>query len=267
MTNGCDVFCDKPIAMNLMETDQMVDAAAETGQKLMVYQPHRATSIMVSLKSLLAENLIGPIYMIKRADTRYTRRNDWQAFKKNGGGMLSNYGAHFLDQLFYLVDYSPVKRIACELRTIASLGDADDVVKAVITMDDETILDMDINMAAAHNMPAWQVFGKYGSIVISEDCQSWNINYYDPDELPDLHIQDGLAAELRQYGSGEIIPWQTKMVSIDDFQPINFYNKCYEYFALDQSPFVPIAQTRQLMSVIEQCRSINFGIPCCQFKE
>ena len=258
MENGCDIFCDKPIAFDLAETDKMVDAMNRLNRKLMVYQPHRATSLMVSLRNILEQNLIGPVYMLKRMMSMYTRRNDWQAFRKNGGGMLSNYGAHAMDQLLYLTGYQQLRKISCELRTIASLGDADDVVKAVLVNQDNTIMDLDINMATAHSTRNWQVFGKYGTIIDVD--KSWHVRYYNPTELEELHIQDGLAAEKRRYGSGENIPWQDKIVSFDEYKSVDFYEKIYDYLVLDKEPFVPVTQTRELMRIMEECRKDNDAI-------
>ena len=148
---GCDVFCDKPVAPTLAETDRMIDAMRAHGRKLMVYQPHRARAETVALQAILAQGWIGPVYMIKIARTSYMRRNDWQAFRQYGGGMLNNYGAHYIDLLLHLSG-SRATHVSCATRAVATLGDAEDVVKAVIETESGTILDLDINMASAHGM-------------------------------------------------------------------------------------------------------------------
>ncbi|MBU4201022.1 MAG: Gfo/Idh/MocA family oxidoreductase [Verrucomicrobia bacterium] len=251
--HGSDVFCDKPMAVSLGEADRMIGVMAECRRKLMVYQPHRATAEVVALQDILRQDLIGRVYMIKRTCTDYTRRNDWQAFRKNFGGMLNNYGAHYIDQLLYL-SQSPVKRATCSLRTIASLGDADDVVKAVLETENGMLLDVDINMAAAVSMRPWHILGQRGAIVLSDDTSAWHVCYYRPEDLPVIPVQDGLAAAERRYGSGEKITWQELMIPISDFKPVDFYAKCYDYFALNRDPFVPVTATRELMRVIDLCR-------------
>ena len=263
--HGCDVFCDKPAAMSLEELDRMIDASRSHGRKLMVYQPHRAGADTVALQDILRRDLIGPVYMIKRTCSGYTRRNDWQAFKRHGGGMLNNYGAHYIDQVLHLSAWSPnpdkpgcgalpkAKRICCRLRTIASLGDADDVVKAIIETEDGTILDVDINMASAHILPQWWVLGRRGSIVLDEQNKAWKVKYFRQEDLPDLAVQEGLAAEDRRYGPGETLPWKEETIAIGDFKRIDFYQKCYEYYALDAAPFIPIEQTREVMRILAAC--------------
>ena len=255
---GCDVFCDKPIAPTLAGADRMIEAMREYGRKLMVYQPHRAGAEVVALREILRQGLIGPVYMFRRARTGYDRRNDWQAFRAHGGGMLNNYGAHYIDQLLHLSGSRAV-RISCALRTVASLGDAEDVVKAVIETADGTILDLDINIASAHPMPPWQILGKCGSIVLDEAATAWRVRFYREEELGQGEIHLEFAAPDRKYGNREDIPWQEAVFPIADDEAVDFYRECYAYFALDEEPFVPVEETREVMRVLDVCRRNSYS--------
>ena len=250
---GCDVFCDKPMALSLADADRMISAMQAHHRKLMIYQPHRARAEVMALQEILRQGLIGPVYMMKRASSRYARRNDWQAFRQYGGGMLNNYGAHYIDQLLCLAG-SRAKRISCSLRTIASLGDADDVVKALIETENGMILDLDINMASAYPLPVWQVLGQRGSLTLDQEAKCWRARFFRQDDLAAVPTQEGLAADGRRYGSGETIPWREEVFALSDYQPIDFYAQCYDYFALDSEPFVPVAETREVMRVLDACR-------------
>jgi len=253
LETGIDVFCDKPIATSLAETESMIASSEKHGRKLMAYQPHRTYPENVALREILKRDLIGPVYMIKCAMARWRRRNDWQAWKKYRGGMLYNYGAHMIDLLLYLTK-SRAKSISCKLRTVASLGDADDVVKALVETDTGVILDMDINQAAGWPLERWHVMGRRGGAVYDHDNKTWKVRYYLPEELPELAPQEGLAAEGRIYKIGQDIPWRDETFPLSDFPEISFYQKCYEYFALDRDPFVSLDETRELMRVLEQAR-------------
>ncbi len=154
--NGVDVLCDKPMAPNLDEADRMIRAMKKYGRKMMVYQPHRAYVDTIALQSILKKNIIGPVFMIKRAWSWYRFRVDWQAFKKYGGGELNNSGAHFIDQLLYLSG-SRLKKLYCSTRKIISRGDAEDMAKIVMETENGMILDLDINFAAAIPITPFQV--------------------------------------------------------------------------------------------------------------
>ena len=250
----CDVFCDKPLSLSLQDTDEIIASMNKSGRKLMVYQPHRATSETAAVKWILESGLLGKTYMVKHAISNFDRRADWQAFRKNGGGMLNNYGAHYIDQ-FLCLNRAGFSKMFCELRALVTLGDAEDMVKAIFTAENSVIFDLDINMAAAQPIQPWFIGGNCGTAVFNQREMAWELKYFIPGELPEIKPQNGMAAANRAYGSGESIPWKTQILRQSDFPPLDFYAKCYDYYAGDCPPFVPIAETREVMRVIEQCRN------------
>ena len=253
MEADVDVFCDKPIAPSLAETDRMIAAMQRTGRKLMVYQPHRLTPEALVARQILDSGKLGELCMIKRAMTGYVRRHDWQAHKQFGGGMLNNFGAHMIDQLLFLTG-GKISQLTCHLRRVATLGDADDVVKALFCLDNGVLLDLEINMASCLSTPAWLLTGRHGAAMPDDSGNAFTVKYFRAEELPPLALQEGLAAANRQYGTDEVLPWRTDTLPLAACTPPAFYDKCYDYYALDQPPFVPIVDTREVMRVIEACR-------------
>jgi predicted dehydrogenase len=251
--NSSDVLCDKPMACSLDEADEMINSMESNDRKLMIYQPHRAYAYTVAILDILSKDLIGQVYMIKRAWTMYRIRVDWQAFSKYGGGELNNSGAHFIDQLIYLSG-SQVKTLSCFPRKIISRGDAEDVAKIVMETENGIILDLDINFASAIPITPFQVFGNRGSIIWDEENNTWRVRYYHQEDLKEINLQNNLAADNRSYCDDQDIPWQEAVYPVADYKPIDFYEKCYEYFALNKEPFIPVSQSREIMRIVEQCR-------------
>ena len=257
---GCNVFTDKHMAPDLASADRMIEAAQQHGRRVMVYQPHCGSREVICLRSILTQELIGDVYLIKHTQTQYTRRDDWQTWQRNGGGMLNNYGAHLIDVCLHVAG-SRARRVTCHLRGIATLGDADDVVKAVIETENGMLLDIDINMASAQPMlPSWHVVGAYGSLQLDADTNAWQARFLDPAELPPLQAQDGMAARDRRYESGEQLPWQEASFSLKDVQPLDFYAEAHGYFAGDGEAIVPVAESRELMRVLGACREDSTGL-------
>jgi predicted dehydrogenase len=254
--HGCDVFCEKPAALNLDQYIEMRDRAKRLGRKFMVYQPYRATVETLSLRSLLQKGLIGDVYMIRRNWFEYTRRNDWQSLKKYGGGMLNNYGAHFVDQLLYLSDYKSAD-INCVTRNLISVGDAEDFVKILIETAAGTLLDIEINLACPQPLPSWQILGRYGSIIVDDQNKGWQVKYCEPERIRNIEVERRLAAEGRVYRKDSDIEWKSEFVSFSDFEPIDYYDKCYEYYALDADAFVPAEHTFELMRTLGICDRVS----------
>ncbi|PWM75332.1 MAG: hypothetical protein DBX90_12845 [Lentisphaerae bacterium] len=250
MRAGCDVFCDKPLALCSAEAEAMFRTARETGRKLMTYQPHRLNGEARAVRAILDSGKLGPLYLIERHLSNYARRNDWQAFRKNGGGMLLNYGSHYIDQLLYLTG-SRVGHVRCELRRIASLGDADDVVHALITAGSGLLFDLDINQAVALPLPEWRICGRRGAALYQDG--EWKLRYFLPGALPEMKADTGLAAAGRRYPS-EPIAWQTETLPELPADRDAYYRHCYEYYALDRPPFVKADEILELVRTIDACR-------------
>ncbi len=252
---GVDVFLDKPMAPTLEDSVKIAEAAKTNGRKIMVYQPHRAVPAVSVLRRIIDEGKIGPVYMMKRAQSSYVRRHDWQALRKFGGGMINNYGAHFIDQMIYLAQ-EDVESIYCTSHRIATLGDAEDVVKAVLTMKSGATIDIDINNATAHMIAPWMIFGKYGTIVAegSSYAQTDNfiVKYYNPADMPELTLDESLTAEGRRYNNDVPVPWKEEIVPVTPEDAVIFYDKVYEYFALNEKPFVPVEETLRVMELLEE---------------
>ena len=161
------VFCDKPAASNSGEVRAMFAAAARNDRKLMIYQPRRMFPDSFAVKEILRSGKLGNVYQMKLFAGAYVRRNDWQAYLKNGGGMLRNYGVHYMDQAMYLAGES-LEALACRTAKIASLGDADDVVKILLRgMKSNLLVDIDINQAAGLNPYLWLIYGSHGAAMLA----------------------------------------------------------------------------------------------------
>lgn len=251
--SGCDVFCEKPVVIEAQQMKAIAAGMEKYRRKFMAYQPHRAGDDIQCLKDILRLDLIGKPYMMKRTRVDYTRRNDWQALKKFGGGMLNNYGSHFIDQALDLVG-TDITRVYYTERKIASLGDAEDVVKVVLETGDGFVVDIDINMGCAVDVQPWIVMGECGAASLNVEGNSWYVRYFKPSELTQGQVQKTLAAENRDYFNAEKIKWYDKEISLSDYKPLDYYQSCYDYFAMDKAPLVSCEQTSKLVDILCQCR-------------
>lgn len=253
LEHGIDIICEKPLTSSLKDAEKII--ASIRSNKLMVYQPHRLTPEAKSLKEILASGILGEIFMVRRSYCNYSRRNDWQAFTVNGGGMLNNYGSHFIDQFIYLFGggFSSVNAVT---RKIASCGDAEDFVKILAVNQRNVALDLEINMGSAFDGNEWLVYGTHGTALFDASKSKWKLKYFAPAELRPLNVQTGLAAEGRIYSNGVDVPWQEKEILTERANMLanGFYDFCYHYFALDEAPLVSLGNTMEVMKALDACR-------------
>ncbi len=251
LREGSHVILEKPMTTSLRSADRMIAEAEKQGRRIFVYQPHRLTPETQTAKAILSSGVLGPVYLIRRTASRFTRRNDWQSLRKNAGGMLNNYGAHYLDQVRYLSDGSPVKDVRCHLWAAATIGDADDVVKVWLKTEAGQVLDVEINQATAWDAPPWHVCGRYGTMV--REGNAFKLKYYDPKEAPPIEIVEG-AAPGRKYDLGDRLPWKEETVPILPEKQLDFYENIHEVLTRNGIPHIKIEESRELMRVIELCR-------------
>lgn len=102
---GCHVICEKPMALNADEAQQMAEAAKRNGKLLMVGFVRRYGNDCRILKDYIENGDMGELYYGKAT---YLRRNGapggWFGDKsRSGGGPLIDLGVHVIDLTRYLM--------------------------------------------------------------------------------------------------------------------------------------------------------------------
>jgi predicted dehydrogenase len=249
---GAHVFCDKPVATDLAEFDRMTAAAGE-GLRFLAYQPYRLSAQVRSLRAVLDQGLIGRVHEIRRSREGYVRRADWQAFREHGGGLLNNYASHHFDEFLALMPASAIRTVFCHVQRVASLGDAEDVVKATVVAHDGCVFHLDTSQASALSGPSWLVHGAHGSARWDEAEQGWFVRHFDPAVAPTVAASRELAAVGRSYG-GETLPWRETRVAAATYSEINYYEAAHAHYTRGAEPPVGVAGSRALLALLERCR-------------
>ncbi len=251
LREGAHVILEKPMTTNLASADRIIEEATKQDRKVFVYQPHRLTPETQTAREIIQSGVLGPVYLIRRSTGRYVRRSDWQSLRKHGGGMLNNYGAHYIDQLLHLSDGSPIEDVRCNLWAVATVGDADDVVKVWLQTRTGQLLDLEINQASAWPHAPWHICGRYGTAVLED--KAFRVRYYDPKEAPPLEVVDG-AAPGRSYDLGDRLPWVEEEVPVDPAKQRQFYPNVYDAIVNNAEPHVRVEESRELIRIMEWCR-------------
>ena len=120
---GINVLCEKPMAMNAKEAEDMMAAAEKNGKLLMVGFVRRYGNDMDVLQDFVRSGYFGELYYAK---ANYIRRHGnpggWFGDKsRSGGGPLIDLGVHVIDLVRYLMGgHKPVSVYGA---TFHKLGD------------------------------------------------------------------------------------------------------------------------------------------------
>jgi predicted dehydrogenase len=106
---GLHVLCEKPMAMNTKEAEQMLAASKKAGKNLMINFSYRFNDMSYALKQQVDAGVVGDIYFGR---TVWHRRRglpglgSWFGIKElSGGGPLIDLGVHRLDLALWLMGY------------------------------------------------------------------------------------------------------------------------------------------------------------------
>lgn len=168
---GFHVLVDKPMAQNLAQCRRMQAAAIKAKRFLTVNQSKRFHPDTVHLRRVLGSGKIGNVYSIYNSYTNFNKRTDWQIWKKNNGGMLSNWGVHLVDQILYLMDSEPVTVFA-KMNQVQDPGDVEDSFKIVLQFENGAVGEAEA-LKTLHPKPIWHIAGTQGSI-LSENVAGIN---------------------------------------------------------------------------------------------
>ena len=252
------VFLEKPMCESLESAQKLADAVERLNGKLMLYQPHRARQETIALQKLVLDKL-GKINHVRRTLSLFNRRNDWQSRKDCGGGMLNNYGAHYIDQFMYVFGHDAMTVKGSLLQRTVGIGDAEDLVNVLMQNSAGISCNLEINLGCAVPVNSWDIYGTLGCAHWDGQLDHWQLTYVKPGTLSEMTMQTTLAAQNRSYSLEGAIPWIKEEISLDLVKPLNYYDAVYDYFVNGQQPLVPLQETMTLMRVLNDCRNMAEG--------
>ena len=249
---GKHVVCEKPVAMNVQELDEILAVAKETGKTFMVHQNRRWDPDFLMVRETYQAKTIGDIFQIEsRVQGANGIPGDWRHLKEYGGGMLLDWGVHLLDQLLWLVD-SPIQSFNVDFSYV--LGDpVDDGFFTYITFENGVRAIVEVGTSNYTKLPRWYVKGMEGTAKIDDwDCQGEMIRATNAENVSaPKAIQAGVGLTKTMAP-----PSEEAMESIPlpeghaDFVP--FYENLYEVIREGKEPIVKNAEVRQVLALIDE---------------
>lgn len=164
---GKNVVCEKPVAMNAAELEEMIAASKETGKLFSVHQNRRWDKDYRIVREIIESGRIGTPYFIE-SRVQGSRRSmyGWRGYKVNGGGMVLDWGVHLLDQMMDMI-HSPVVSVDAHLQIVFS-EEVDDNIKLFLRFENgvSALLEMSTNCFV--NLPRWHVSCTGGTTVVED---------------------------------------------------------------------------------------------------
>ncbi len=202
---GKTVFCEKPIAVTYADAKKLIAEGKKHPGKLFIRHNRRFEAAFNDIEAIIKSGIIGKVFEIKLRRPNFSRRDDWQTIKKEGGGQLLNWGPHIADHALQFLG-TDAKVVFSDLKRIAAVGDAEDHVHILLKNDKDQTVDLEISGGSALGESVYWIFGTKGSL--KSDEKTIELKYLDPKaKIPARKPTTGL---LETFGTPEKLPWVTE---------------------------------------------------------
>lgn len=171
--SNINVFCEKPLALNLKEAKEMVDEVRKRGLYFGVDFQNRFLPQHVKAKEMLNEGAIGKLiqarfrvgYDILEAVPPSAPMREWLFDKeKSGGGVLMDIGSHWIDLSRMFVG-AEAKSVSAEIsRNIESI-EVEDNAMILILFENSVHALVDVSWTQQNEQWPVELYGSQGTIL------------------------------------------------------------------------------------------------------
>ncbi|MBR2948369.1 MAG: Gfo/Idh/MocA family oxidoreductase [Lachnospiraceae bacterium] len=115
---GKHVFCEKPITINYALSKEMAEEANKQGKLLTIGVCNRYNKSVEMLEELNRQGRFGNIYHVYCSFRSFRSipglGGDFTTKSQSGGGVLIDWGVHFLDLILYILGGAKLKNLTCD---------------------------------------------------------------------------------------------------------------------------------------------------------
>jgi len=165
---GKAVFTEKPVAMSIEEVDRMINTAKEMGVLFTVHQNRRWDKDFRIVKEIIESGELGNVYAIhSRLHGTRGAMFGWRAEPEHGGGMIYDWGVHFVDQLLWMLGYDSIKSVFCKTVKVKT-PEVEDYFYLVMDLKNGCHIQMEVGTWVLKQLPRWMVLGDKGTLYIND---------------------------------------------------------------------------------------------------
>ncbi len=250
---GKSVMCEKPVAMNLAELEEILAAADRSGKLFTVHQNRRWEADYLVVKNVVESSCIGAVTSIE--SKVFGQRGvcfGWRADPVQGGGMLYDWGIHLIDQFLCMFDDHKVVSVYAKLQSILTPA-VDDSFELQMMFDNEITAKVNIGTFCLQPQPRWMVFGDRGTLKLDDFTgKAGNM----------ARIKEGITGFDSVFGKHNIGPSRTMApLHPDQIEQLDLPEVCSDKEAFHRNlkeaaegsaePYVTADQLRRSMKIVD----------------
>jgi predicted dehydrogenase len=142
----------------------MIRAARRNRVMLTVSHNRRWDLDFLMVKRQVDAGLLGTPFVIESRVQHWGPPRGWRAFRKFGGSILYDWGAHLVDQILQIRRYPKVESVYGDFQYRVWDSEVENNARATIRFKDKTMAMVEISQTAQLQAPRWFVMGDKGTL-------------------------------------------------------------------------------------------------------
>ncbi|MCL4505311.1 MAG: ThuA domain-containing protein [Chloroflexi bacterium] len=235
---GKNVILEKPFCITIPEANEMIETARRKGVMLSLFHNRRWDGDYLTIHDILGRGLIGDIFHIECGGGSYSHPGFWwRSDKTISGGVMYDWGAHFIDWVLNLVP-SKVAQVTGDFqKRVWNAVSSEDHGEAWIRFENGVTADYWTSSIAALSRPKWLILGTKGAM----RCD-WK------DEIELATVANGIRQD------------STVKVTLPGYGSVQYYRNIADHLLMGEELIVKPEQARRVIGVIDAAqRSSQLG--------
>jgi predicted dehydrogenase len=168
MRAGKNVVSEKPVTLNSVDLQEMIDASLETGKFFTVHQNRRWDEDFLTMKNIYDEQRLGEVFRIEsRVHGSRGIPGDWRQEREHGGGMVLDWGVHLFDQILLMMGNKKLKKVYANLTNVTNQI-VDDGFSAILEFENGVTVYVEVGTSNFISLPRWYMLGQNGTAIIED---------------------------------------------------------------------------------------------------
>ncbi|MHB0859387.1 MAG: Gfo/Idh/MocA family protein [Anaerolineae bacterium] len=235
---GKHVVLEKPFCITIEEANAMIAAAQANGVMLSLFHNRRWDGDYVTIKDIIRRGLIGDVFHVECGGGNYDHPGFWwRSDKTISGGVMYDWGAHFIDWILNLVPSRVAQVMGDMQKRVWHMVSNEDHGEAWIRFENGVTADYLTSSIAASSRPKWRILGTKGAI--------------EADWGPEIRVVS-YASGLRQDS--------TVKVTLPGYGSTEYYRNVADHLLMGEELAVTPEQARRVIGIIDAAqRSAELG--------